>query len=89
MMWLVFLAAVAAPAAERGPWDNYSGPYKLVISWYQSDLTIIDYPSRARCEAAAKAVSDEVTRRSAEADAKFPGGTKIGTSPNGAFCIPG
>jgi hypothetical protein len=89
MMWLALLAAVAQ-AGERGPWDNYSGPYKLVITWYQSDLTVIDYPNRARCEKAKQTVEEEIAKRKAESDALAPPGSiVIGKSPNGAFCIPG
>ena len=89
MIWLL-LAASVAQMEERGPWDNYSGPYKLVITWYQSDLAVIDYPSRARCEKAKRAVEDEVARRKAESEATAPpGSVVIGKSPNGAFCIPG
>jgi hypothetical protein len=66
------------------------GPYKLVITWYQSDLTVIDYPSSARCEVARRAVEAEVARRQREGLAGQPPGTVIvGKSPNGAFCIPG
>lgn len=65
-------------------------PYKLVISWYQSNLTVIDYPSKARCEAAAQVINDGVALRSAIAESKLPPGTiKIGESVNLAFCIPG
>lgn len=89
-MILLALLAATTPVAERGPWDNYSGPFKLVITWYQSDLTIIDYPSRARCEIAKRAVEDEIAQREAEAAAARPAGTIIiSKSPNGAFCIPG
>ena len=67
-----------------------AAPYKLVISWYQSNLTVIDYPTRDRCLAAARAVNAEVERKQAESDAKAPAGSvRIGTSPNFAFCIPG
>lgn len=65
-------------------------PYKLVISWYQSNLTVLDYPTKGRCEAAASAVNDEVVRRFVENLKKLPpGSVPVGTTPNGAFCIPG
>lgn len=67
-----------------------AAPFKLVISWYQSDLTVIDYPTKDRCDAAARAVNAEIARRLAEADAQAPpGSVRVGTGPNGAFCIPG
>ena len=52
--FLVLAAFVAAPALAQ------SGPFKLVIAWYQSNLTVIDYPSQARCEQARKAVMIEM-----------------------------
>lgn len=65
-------------------------PHKLIISWYQSNLIVVDYPSKERCEAAAMAVNAEVARRLAESDARAPqGSVRISTGPNGAFCIPG
>lgn len=68
-----------------------SMPYKLIITWHQSNITVIDYPSAARCEAARLAVLAEVERRGAEsrANAERIGGQIIGGTPNGAFCIPG
>lgn len=78
------LALFSTPAFAQ------AAPYKLVIVWYQSSLTVIDYPSAARCEAARKAVMDEVKRRNEQADAEMPpGAVRIGRSPNSAFCIPG
>ena len=80
----LMLVAVSAPALAQ------TGPYKLVITWYQSSLTVIDYPSATRCEAARRAVIEEAKRRSDQADADAPAGSiKVGRSPNGAFCIPG
>lgn len=64
-------------------------PYKLVIRWYQSDLTVIDYPTKARCEAARTAVLDEIVRLQMETQKTYPGATPVGPSFNGAFCIPG
>lgn len=88
MKAVLFLAfvALATPTVAVAQ----AGPAKLVISWYQSNLTVIDYPSKERCEAAARAVNAEVARRLAENDALAPPGSiRLGGSPNGAFCIPG
>lgn len=83
---IVFTIAAAVPTAALAQ----PTPYKLIISWYQSNLTVVDYPSKVRCEAAANALNDEVARRLAESDSAAPAGTvRIGTGPNGAFCIPG
>lgn len=79
MIWLALLAAATSP--ERGPWDHYSGPYKLVITWYQN-ITVTDYPNRARCEAGRHAVVERALTRAA----------KAGLPPESAdiaFCIPG
>ena len=78
------LAALPSAALAQG------SPYKLIVSWYQSNLTVIDYPNKERCETAAKAVNTEVARRVALSDAQAPPGSiRLGGSPNGAFCIPG
>lgn len=84
------LALAAAVAVIPAPVYAQSAPYKLVISWYQSNLTVVEYPSKARCEAAARALNEEVDRRTAETLASMPAGSvPVGKSPNGAFCIPG
>ncbi|WP_324741611.1 hypothetical protein U8326_00090 [Tsuneonella sp. CC-YZS046] len=64
-------------------------PYKLIITWYQSNLTVIDYPTKERCEAAAKAITVEVERQLAESNALAPNTILLSKGPNGAFCIPG
>ena len=65
-------------------------PYKLIITWYQSNVVVIDYPSAVRCAAARDAVLAEVARREAESAAQRTSNvTAVGASPNGAFCIPG
>ncbi len=65
-------------------------PHKLVITWYQSGIAVIDYSSAARCEQARKAVEAEVERRARENLAALPPGSRqIGIPANGAFCIPG
>ena len=82
------LVASAAPAwsqlaaTERGPWDNYSGPYKLVITWYQAGIVVTDYPSRARCERGREAVVKRFADRASRTG--FPA-----ESGDVAFCIPG
>ena len=86
MKWLILLAIAQASSASA-----QSVPYKLVITWYQANLTIIDYPNAVRCDAARLAVVAEAERRAekARAEAERGGGQIIGSSPNGAFCIPG
>jgi hypothetical protein len=85
--WFVVAVLLAAASASKAAED---GPYKLIITWYQSNVTVIDYPNSARCEKAKLAVEAEVARRNREAAEKMPqGGVIIGASPNGAFCIPG
>lgn len=67
-----------------------SSQYKLITAWYQSNLTVIDYPSKDRCEAAARAVNAETARWLAESDALAPPGSiRISNGANTAFCIPG
>lgn len=78
---LLALAAAATPS-ERGPWDEYSGPYKLVITWYQGGIVVTDYPNRARCEKGREAVIARAAARAA----------RSGLPPESAdiaFCIPG
>lgn len=83
------LVALAMAQAQTGPWTKYQGPFKLVITWNQS-ITVVDYPSFVRCDAARKAVEAEVQQRARENLAAMPEGTRVvGRSTNGAFCIPG
>jgi len=70
------LALLTAPAAAQS-----DGPYKLVITYYQS-IVITDYPSLARCERAMKVVNERMTAR-AVADGLPAKSGEI------AFCIPG
>ena len=87
MRSMLYVSALLLPAAASA---QASGPYKLVITWYQSNITVIDYPSQARCEAARRAVEAEIERRKSASAASLPAGSiTIGSSPNGAFCIPG
>ncbi len=80
---LLFVTVPTAAVAQ-------AAPYKLIITWYQSDLTVIDYPSLARCEQAKLAIEAEIQKRKRENDALAPPGSiVIGKSPNGAFCMPG
>ncbi len=83
MVALMLLLLSGQPSA-------FAGPAKLLISWFQSGLTSVDYPSQARCEQARSFVEAEVRRRARETAAALPpGSVTIGVSPNGAFCIPG
>lgn len=82
MLWLALLAAAATADPGRGPWDKYTGPYKLVITWYQGGIVVTDYPNRARCEAGREAVLKRM----------MAGAVKSGLpaeSGDIAFCIPG
>lgn len=81
---LVAALSILPPAALA-----QASPYKLIITWYQSNLTVIDYPTKERCEAAAKAIKAEVERQLVESAAVRPGSTLVSKGPNGAFCIPG
>jgi hypothetical protein len=60
----------------------------LIISWYQSNLPVIDYPSKERCEAAAKVINDQVAAKVQEVVAAT-GARLVASGPNQAFCIPG
>lgn len=53
-------------------------PHKLIITWYQAGIVAVDYPTKARCEAARLAVMEAIAKRSRTSD-----GSDI------AFCIPG
>ena len=66
----------------------FGGPAKLIVTWYQSGVTVINYPSQGRCEEARKVIDAEVQRRVKESAAN-PNFLPIGPSANGAFCIPG
>ena len=83
---LFALALVAAPAYAQG------GGYKLVLSWAQGGITVIDYPNSARCDAARKAVEADAKRRFDEGQARAAReGTVMVGSPWTlyALCIPG
>lgn len=70
--------------------EPFAGTAKLVITWHQSDITLVDYQSQSRCEQARSYVMAEVRKRAQQSQADAPVGTVIiGRSPNGAFCIPG
>lgn len=87
---MIRAVAMAIALTAAVPAFAQAGPYKLIITWYQSNLTVIDYPSLARCEQARRAVEAEIERRAATSQAALPPGSiTIGLSPNGAFCIPG
>lgn len=81
MLWLLLLASTAQ-ANERGPWDNYTGPYKLVITWYQGGIVVTDYPNRARCEKGREAIVERMNARAARSGLPRE-------SADIAFCVPG
>ena len=85
---LLFVSAVLlAPVSAAA---QASGPYKLIITWYQAGVVVIDYPTAARCEQARRAVEAEVQRRARQNLAAMPEGSRIlGAPAHGAFCIPG
>ena len=91
MIWLALLAAAATP--EHGPWDKYSGPYKLiVVHSSSSSIAITDYPSLARCEAARSAIAAAAERENAAHPPRYlPGGGTIITPQLNfrTLCIPG
>lgn len=68
---VIMLAATSANAQT-------ATPYKLIITWYQAGIVAVDYPTKARCEAARLAVMEAIAKRSRTSD-----GSDI------AFCIPG
>ena len=76
------MMASAGQAQERGPWDKYTGPYKLVITWYQGGITVTDYPNRERCEKGREAVIRHARQKALES--RMPP-----ESADIAFCIPG
>ena len=83
---MIALLAVAVTTSAQAQ----ALPYKLVITWNQSGIVVVDYPSASRCEQARRAVEDEVQRKVRETLASLPEGSKvIGKPTNGAFCIPG
>lgn len=76
------LAAVMALAVSAPASAQYDGPYKLIITWYQSGIIAIDYPNKQRCERAREAVL--ATMRERALKARLPP-----ESGEIAFCIPG
>lgn len=93
---MIVLALMLLVAQNANPFDQFdpkpapfSGPAKLVITWYQSGLIAIDYPNQTRCEQARTFVEAEVRRRSQANQAEMPqGSVTLGVPAKGAFCIP-
>ncbi len=76
MIWLAVVLTASAPSAV------VDGPYKLVITWYQGGIVVVDYPNRTRCERAKMVVLEREIAKAA----------RIGLPPESAdiaFCIPG
>lgn len=71
------LVMLSAPVAAQS-----DGPYKLIITWFQSGIVVIDYPSKARCERASQAVLERMMEKAKRAGLPQEGGDI-------AFCIPG
>lgn len=89
---MIALLAALMAQAEPGPWVKYQqGPQKLVVTWAQGGVTVIDYPNWDRCQRAREAVESEARRRiEASRQNAAPGALVVG-SPwlVYAFCIPG
>ena len=72
-----------------------AGPSKLVLTWSQGGITAVDYPSQARCRAAADAIRAEAEQRLADSQRRAQeraaqGVVQIsGPSLVTGFCIPG
>lgn len=85
-MALIGALAIASPAQAQ-----QAAPYKLIITWAQGGVAVVDYPSANRCEKGRSAVEQEAERRASQAPRQLPGGGMIIGSPwvAYAFCIPG
>ena len=70
---IIAIMLVATSASAQS-----ASPYKLIITWYQAGIVAVDYPTKARCEAARLAVMQAIEKRNGGT-----GGSDI------AFCIPG
>lgn len=85
--------AIALALAQTGPWTKYqSGPQKLIVTWAQGGVSVIDYPSYDRCQRAREAVEQESARRVADAASRATerGGQLVGSPWTVyALCIPG
>lgn len=82
------LAAVLLPAAAVAQ----AGSYKLVLTWSQGGITVVDYTSQERCERALRAVEAARLARIAEAERRAAAqGAKLVGAPwtVQGFCIPG
>lgn len=68
-----------------------SAGYKLVIAYSEGGVTTVDYPSKARCDAARTVVMAERQRRLDASKASLMPGQVLVGSPRipEAFCIPG
>ena len=84
---LFLLAVPWEPISPQPP--AFSGPAKLIIHWYQTGLTVINYPSQARCEEARASVEAVVQRRVQAGAVAHPNFIPLTGPGNGAFCIPG
>lgn len=88
MKTLLAVVALLASAPSYGQ----SASTKLILTWSQGGIVVVDYPSAARCEQARQAIEAERERRVAEAErsAARRGGTLVG-APWAVYgiCIPG
>ena len=88
----VLIALCASLAVFAMPAFAQSAPFKLVILWGDSGVSVVDYPTAARCEAAKAALErrkdQEIEKRKPE---RTPGGGLIIPRPwiMETICIPG
>lgn len=89
-MIVASVAALLLAQAETGPWTKHQqGPQKLVLTWPQGGVAVIDYPSWDRCQRAREAVEFEAQRRTEAARRNAPAGVIGSPWTVYAFCIPG
>ena len=85
------LAAILALFAAA-PVAAQSTPYKLLILWGNDGVEVVDYPSRARCEAALTVLQQRKQQEIAQRQPRdVPGGGMILSPPwqMEMLCIPG
>ena len=88
MRWLL----LATTLFVSTPANAQTTPYKLVILWGNSGISVVDYPSAARCDAARQALDRRKEReRELRKVEKLPGGGMIVPAPwqMEMVCIPG
>lgn len=90
---IAFAALLVVSGAEANA--QQAGSSKLVLTWSQGGITTIDYPTQARCRAAADAVQAEADRRLVDSQRRAQDRAQQGIMQTGGpwvvygFCIPG